>query len=70
VGGKVLLDLDYLEDSSAEADGNFVMTAEGKWIEIQATAEDGSISEQQFTEMMTYARKGIGELLSLWQADI
>ncbi|RZW17805.1 MAG: ribonuclease PH [Desulfobulbaceae bacterium] len=70
VGGKVLLDLDYLEDSSAEADGNFVMTAEGKWIEIQATAENGSISEQQFTEMMTYARKGIGELLSLWQADI
>jgi ribonuclease PH len=70
VEGKVLLDLDYREDSSAEADGNFVMTAEGKWIEIQATAEDGSISEQQFTEMMTYARKGIGELLSLWQADI
>ena len=37
--GEVILDLDYTEDSSAEADANFVMSGDGRWIEIQATAE-------------------------------
>ena len=51
VAGKVLLDLDYFEDSNAEADANFVFNSEGKIIEIQCTGEKYPISNLQFSEM-------------------
>ena len=66
IDGAVLLDLDYLEDSQADADSNFVMDRQGRWIEIQATAERAPLQEHQFEEMRTLARKGIEELLELW----
>lgn len=66
VNGQVLLDLDYAEDSGAEADSNFVMDARNRWIEIQATAERVPINDQQFEEMKAFARKGISELIGLW----
>ena len=69
VGGEVLLDLDYLEDSNADADANFVMTASGSWVEIQSTAEGQPVSDGQFETMKDYARKGIRELLGLWQSS-
>jgi ribonuclease PH len=65
-GGQVLLDLDYSEDSRADADSNFVMDSHQRWIEIQATAEGVPINDQQFEEMKAFARKGISELLSMW----
>jgi len=46
VGGKVALDLDYVEDSSAEVDMNIVMNERGELIEIQGTAEDGTFTEE------------------------
>ena len=67
VDGEVLLDLDYPEDASADADANFVMTADGSWVEIQSTAEGQPLSDEQFETMKAYARKGIRELLGLWQ---
>jgi ribonuclease PH len=60
--GNAVLDLDYIEDSGAETDANFVMTGTGGIIEIQGTAEQRAFSEAQFMELMTLARKGISEL--------
>ena len=63
--GVPLLDLDYGEDSSAEADANFVMTEDGHWIEVQATAEGRPISREEFTCLTDMAEKGIRQLLEL-----
>lgn len=63
--GQPILDLDYIEDSEAEADANFVLTSDGRIIEIQATAEQMPFSEEQYTRLMILARKGINELLHL-----
>ena len=62
-GGVPVLDLDYAEDSSAEADANFVLTGAGGLVEVQATAERASFPEAQLLTMLALARKGIGELL-------
>ena len=61
------LDLDYAEDSSAEVDANFVMSGDGRWIEIQSTAEGAPFSSEEFFEMTTLAEKGIKELFQLWK---
>jgi ribonuclease PH len=66
VAGIPLLDLDYVEDSQAEADANFVMRGDGQWIEIQSTAEGAPFSHDAFLQMTTLAQKGIQELLGLW----
>lgn len=63
--GEAVLDLDYAEDSEAMTDANFVMTGSGGLVEIQGTAEGAPFSEAQFLEMLTLARKGIGELVEL-----
>lgn len=60
-----ILDLDYLEDSAAEADTNFVLTGAHGIVEIQGTAEDYPFSEDQFMELMRLAKKGVGELVEL-----
>ena len=65
-GGEALLDLDYSEDSTADTDANFVMAGDGRWIEIQATAEAEPYSDEAYLAMMTLARKGCGELFALW----
>ncbi|MGB0631092.1 MAG: ribonuclease PH [Alphaproteobacteria bacterium] len=60
--GTPVLDLDYPEDSNAEADANFVLTGGGGIVEIQGTAEKGPFSEQAFLQLLELAKKGIGEL--------
>jgi len=60
--GEAVLDLDYIEDSNAEADTNFVMSSKGI-IEVQGTAEDKPFAEEQFLELMRLARKGVNELI-------
>jgi ribonuclease PH len=65
VKDSLVLDLDYEEDSTAQADTNFVLTATGGIVEIQGTAEDTPFSEAQFMELVALARKGIGELTAL-----
>ena len=69
-GGTAVLDLDYAEDSSAETDANFVMTGDGKIIEIQATAEGAPFDEASFAAMLTLARAGIAELVRLQRAAL
>ena len=63
--GNAVLDLDYLEDSAAEADTNFVLTGAQGIVEIQGTAEDYPFSEDQFMDLMGLAKKGVGELVEL-----
>ena len=67
--GKPILDLDYKEDSAAEADANFVITDKNKIIEIQATAEQYPFSEKIFLELMMLAKSGIEEIIKK-QKDI
>ena len=64
-GGVAILDLDYIEDSSAETDANFVMTGKGGIVEIQGTAEAAPFSEAEFAKLMGLARAGITELIAL-----
>ena len=68
--GRAVLDLDYAEDSTAEADANFVLTGKGGIVEIHGTAEAAPFSDDQFAELMRLARKGIGDLLALQRAAL
>lgn len=65
-----ILDLDYIEDSAAHTDANFVLTGAGNLVEVQATAEGATFSEEQLGEMLKLARKGIGELVALQKLTI
>lgn len=62
VGGEILLDLSYEEDSRAEVDMNFVMTGRGLLIEVQGTAEKTAFTKEQLDTMYLYACKGINEI--------
>ena len=62
VDGRLLLDLDYAEDSSAEVDMNFVMTGKGLFIEVQGTAESKPFDRNRLTALTELAVAGIGEL--------
>ncbi len=68
--GAAVLDLDYAEDSAAQADANFVLTGNGGLVEIQGTAEDKPFSESQFMELLVLARKGVTELVALQKAAL
>jgi len=63
--GEVVLDLDYEEDSSAEADANFVLTDAGGIVEVQGTAERALFSEAQLLSLLTLARAGTASLFAL-----
>jgi ribonuclease PH len=65
IKGEPMLDLDYSEDSTAETDANFVITGGGGLVEIQGTAEGAPFTEEQLGQLLSLARKGIGELIEL-----
>jgi ribonuclease PH len=66
--GVPVLDLDYEEDSNAEADSNFVLTGLGDIVEIQATGEKRGFTRAEFESLFDLARKGIAELIELQKA--
>lgn len=68
--GVAVLDLDYAEDSSAEADSNFVMTGDAGIVEVQGTAETVAFSQESFDQLMALAKKGIGELVALQKLTV
>jgi ribonuclease PH len=68
--GNAVLDLDYPEDSNAQADANFVLTGSGGIVEIQGTAEEDPFSKDEFMALLGLAEKGIGELVALQKAAI
>ena len=63
VKGEPALDLDYIEDSEAETDANFVMTGAGGIVEIQGTAEKVPFTEAQFLSLLALARTGVSRLV-------
>jgi ribonuclease PH len=65
VGGAALLDLDYAEDSAADADANFVLTDAGGIVEIQGTAEKAPFSEAQFAALLGLAQAGTARLFEM-----
>ena len=70
VDGAAVLDLDYAEDSGAEADANFVLTEGGGIVEIQGTAEKAPFSEPQFLQLMQLAKHGTAQLFELQRAAL
>ncbi|AMW34437.1 ribonuclease PH [Haematospirillum jordaniae] len=65
VNGVPVLDLDYAEDSSAQADANFVLTGTGKVIEVQGTAEEAPFTRAELDALMDLAETGVRELVAL-----
>jgi ribonuclease PH len=68
--GVPVLDLDYAEDSEADADTNFVMTGTGGIVEVQGTAERDPFTQEAFDQLLGLARKGIKELISLQKLTV
>jgi ribonuclease PH len=68
--GVPVLDLDYEEDSNAEADCNFVLTGGGDIVEIQATGEKRGFTRAEFESLYGLAEKGIGELFAMQRAAV
>lgn len=63
VEGEVLLDLNYLEDSRADVDSNIIMTDDEEFIELQASAEEGTFSREELDQALDYATIGIKNLI-------
>jgi len=70
VGGRALLDLDYSEDSAAEVDMNVVRTGDGRFVEIQGTAETEPFSREQMDEMIAAAGIGVERLIAIQHETI
>ena len=66
----VLVDLDYVEDSTILADANFIMDSNGRWIEVQMSSERGAVGESEFGEMQRLAREAIEQLFVLQRAAV
>lgn len=63
--GEPVLDLDYTEDSHADADTNFVLTESNRIVELQATAEGATFNEAEFNELFRLAKSGIHQIITL-----
>ncbi len=63
--GTPVLDLDYAEDSAADTDANFVLTGDGRIVEVQGTAEKVPFSEEEFLGLLALAKKGVAKLVDL-----
>lgn len=68
VGGVPVLDLPYVEDAGAEVDMNVVMTGDGRYVEVQGTAEGMAFGRGELDTMLGLAEKGIAELVAMQQA--
>ena len=68
--GEAVLDLDYAEDSTAQADANFVLTGTGGIVEIQGTAEGDPFSRKQFDALLALATTGIAQLVEAQKAAL
>ena len=64
VGGRMLLDLDYVEDSGAQVDMNVVMTGSGEFVEVQGTGEGATFTRSELDKLLRLASRGIKELLA------
>jgi ribonuclease PH len=69
-GGSAVLDLDYPEDSRAEVDANFVMSSDGRLVEVQGSGEQRAFSREEFTQLMDMAETGCRQLFDLQKAAL
>jgi ribonuclease PH len=65
VKGETLLDLDYQEDSGAEVDMNLVMTADGRFVEVQGTAEGAPFGPAALQQMLAVGQEGLDKICAL-----
>ena len=65
LGGRALLDLEYVEDSACDTDMNVVMTGAGHFVEVQGTAEGVAFTRREMDALLSLAEKGIAELVAL-----
>jgi ribonuclease PH len=70
VGGRLLLDLDYSEDSRAEVDSNIIMTGAGEFVEVQGTAEGRPFTRAQLDAQLELAAEGIAQLRARQKAAL
>ena len=70
VNGVAVLDLEYVEDSRAETDMNVVLVEDGRFIEIQGTAEDEPFDRKELNELLQLAEKGVQELQIIQRAAL
>ncbi|MGB0723694.1 MAG: ribonuclease PH [Gammaproteobacteria bacterium] len=70
VAGDAALDLEYVEDSAADADMNVVMNADGEYIEVQGTAEGATFGRDALNTLLDYADKGIRELIDIQRSAL
>jgi ribonuclease PH len=70
VNGKPLLDLCYLEDAAAAVDMNLVMTATGRYIELQGSGEEATFSREELDALLVLGRQGIDQLVALQTAAL
>jgi ribonuclease PH len=70
VGGALLLDLDYREDVGAAVDCNLVLTTGGQWVEVQATGERATFTDEELCGMLALGRTGLARLFALQQAAL
>ncbi|MCE5361430.1 ribonuclease PH [Candidatus Igneacidithiobacillus taiwanensis] len=69
LAGTPILDLDYLEDSSADVDMNLVMTDDGRFVELQGTAEGTPFDANHMADILLLGHKGISELIALQKRE-
>ena len=67
VGGQPRLDLDYAEDSACDTDMNVIMTADGRYVEIQGAAEGAPFTRSEMDALLALAAQGVAELTALQQ---
>jgi len=70
VEGRIVLDLNYDEDSKAQVDMNVVMTGSGQFVEVQGTGEEGVFTQEEMDRMLKKAQKGIRELLKIQKESL
>ena len=68
VGGRSVLDLDYVEDKGAAVDFNLVLTEAGEFVEVQGAGEEATFSQEQFDALVTLGKKGVADLIA-WQKE-
>jgi RNAse PH (EC 2.7.7.56) len=65
VRNEIILDLNYVEDSNAQVDMNLVMTGRGEFVEVGATGEENTFSQEDFNKMLEYGKSGIERLIKI-----
>ena len=63
VGGRPVLDLDYIEDKDAAVDFNLVLTEDGQFVEVQGAGEESTFSQEEFDALVSLGKKGVAELI-------